>query len=207
MNDKPIMGSIRQLTQAPVDTERLLRLSRAVADRDWSEFSMRVPAEPQRDADLVLSAAADELSVLRARLATKCSCEFAPHTDEAEFEPDTVVEWCAFHADLRDSDEDHRQRWARADKRADALTKMVRDSLWAEIDTAPRDGTEILIWRKSWPAAYVAKWHRGNEDEPDGWLLDPLAAGPGEDEAFLGYAEDIHNGCMPTHWAPKPEVA
>lgn len=145
------------------------------------------------------------VEALRSRLETKCACEFTRQAAEIEDAPDTIVEWCAFHADLRDSDEAHRQQWARADKRADALARHVRANSWPPIDTAPKDGTEILIWRAGWACAYVAKWHRGCEDEPDGWLLDPLAAGPGEDETFLGYAEDIHSGCMPTHWAPKPE--
>ena len=34
--------------------ERLLELSVAVAQQNWGEFTMRVPAELDRDADLVL---------------------------------------------------------------------------------------------------------------------------------------------------------
>jgi len=41
--------------------KRLIALSDAAANRDWNEFSMRVPAEPERDADLVLTSAAQEL--------------------------------------------------------------------------------------------------------------------------------------------------
>ena len=33
---------------------RLKALSTAVAEQNWSEFTMRVPAEPSRDADIVL---------------------------------------------------------------------------------------------------------------------------------------------------------
>ena len=43
---------------------RLRELSQAAADGRWSEFSMRVPAEPERDADLVLQTAANELQRL-----------------------------------------------------------------------------------------------------------------------------------------------
>lgn len=50
----------------PVSTARLRQLAKAVAAADWSEFSMRVPAEPDRDADLVLIDAADEIDRLRA---------------------------------------------------------------------------------------------------------------------------------------------
>ena len=41
--------------------ERLRQLAHAAADGQWREFSMRVPAEPDRDADLVLAKAADEI--------------------------------------------------------------------------------------------------------------------------------------------------
>ena len=53
-----------------VNTERLRQLARAVTlgREGWSEFSMRVPADPERDADLVLSSAADESEALRAEL-------------------------------------------------------------------------------------------------------------------------------------------
>lgn len=47
-------------------TTRLRELSKAIADGNRNELTMRVPAEPERDADLVLSTAADELTRLRA---------------------------------------------------------------------------------------------------------------------------------------------
>lgn len=45
------------MARAPLLAERLLELSRAAAAGDRSAFSMRVPAEPDRDADLVLQEA------------------------------------------------------------------------------------------------------------------------------------------------------
>ena len=48
------------------DTKRLRELAHAAADCRWSEFSMRVPADHERDADLVLMNAAEELDRLRA---------------------------------------------------------------------------------------------------------------------------------------------
>jgi hypothetical protein len=50
MNDK-----LRELA------ERLDVLAHAVTEARWSEFSMRIPVEPNRDADCVLSQAAIEL--------------------------------------------------------------------------------------------------------------------------------------------------
>lgn len=50
-------------------TQRLRQLSDAVTREDWKAFSMRVPAEPDRDADLVLMSAADEIERLRVEIA------------------------------------------------------------------------------------------------------------------------------------------
>ena len=57
MNDK-----LRELA------DRLDVLSTAAAECRWSEFSMRIPAEPKRDADLVMASAAVELRAYAAIL-------------------------------------------------------------------------------------------------------------------------------------------
>ena len=49
-------------------TDRLKELAHAAADQNWGEFSMRVPADHARDADLVLLAASKEITSLRAEL-------------------------------------------------------------------------------------------------------------------------------------------
>lgn len=49
-------------------TVRLKQLAHAVADHNWDELSMRIPAEPERDADLVLLRAAKEIESLRATI-------------------------------------------------------------------------------------------------------------------------------------------
>lgn len=46
--------------------QRLIELSNAAADNNWREFSMRVPADESRDADLVLLRAAKLIDHLRA---------------------------------------------------------------------------------------------------------------------------------------------
>lgn len=48
--------------------ERLDVLAHAVTEANWSEFSMRVPVEPNRDADLVMASAAIELRTYAAIL-------------------------------------------------------------------------------------------------------------------------------------------
>ena len=46
--------------------KRLRELSEAAARGDWNEFSLRVPAEKDRDADFVLLQAADKIAALEA---------------------------------------------------------------------------------------------------------------------------------------------
>lgn len=48
-----------------VSTKRLREIAHAIADGNANELTMRVPAEPGRDADLVVMSAADELDRLR----------------------------------------------------------------------------------------------------------------------------------------------
>jgi hypothetical protein len=53
---------------------RLKALSTAVAEQKWSEFTMRVPAEPSRDADIVLQRSAmalERLDVVEQQLANR----------------------------------------------------------------------------------------------------------------------------------------
>ena len=62
------------------------------------------------------------------------------------------------------------------------------------IDTAPKDGSFILVWCAEWrdPPWHVARW----ENEPDAddggfwWVLDEV------------FSDDISD---PTHWAPLPD--
>ncbi len=81
---------------------------------------------------------------------------------------------------------------------------------WLPISEAPRDGTEILIWRAGWDYAPLAKWGENTRaDEPFyGWVLHesvyPVCAC---EEGFLGWNEDIEDGHMPTHWLPAPSAA
>jgi hypothetical protein len=57
------------ITHTQVNTDRLRQLAHCAADGKWSEFYMSIPPRPDRDADLVLSAAADEIDRLRAEVA------------------------------------------------------------------------------------------------------------------------------------------
>lgn len=72
---------------------------------------------------------------------------------------------------------------------------------WQPIETAPKDGTEIIAWgirfgswgytedRKCWTGV---KWDRGNWERPGNWF---------ETRATPQYSA----GFKPTHWMPLPE--
>lgn len=74
------------------------------------------------------------------------------------------------------------------------------------INSAPRDGTWILIMRPEWDQAVVAKWGEygyaeGSEGEVlmFGWIFrDPGLLMGGMECGFLGWQEDAD--AMPTHW-------
>ena len=90
------------------------------------------------------------------------------------------------------------------------LGELEAKHQWQPIETAPKDGTEIFIFRVGWPWAPVAKWtdYPGNpvldENEQDtwmcGWLFDEWFT-PGNEDGWLGWSDDE----MPTHWMPLPE--
>lgn len=78
--------------------------------------------------------------------------------------------------------------------------------VWRPIETAPRDGTEILIWRDGIAAAPVAKWEFCGDEVGFLWVFDEAIC-IGVDCGNLGWADDIEDGAMPTHWSPIPAAA
>lgn len=82
---------------------------------------------------------------------------------------------------------------------------------WQPIETAPKDGTPIVLGKANWLVFPKARWLMCDGDEASffAWVFDdeysPCLV-PNEDGGnILGWAEDIENGCMPTHWMPLPE--
>ena len=85
---------------------------------------------------------------------------------------------------------------------------------WQPIETALKDGTEIIIFKQGWVNAPVGKWaeYGGNPvigfDGEDcymwGWEFDEFTC-YGYEDGFLGWDEDIQENNMPTHWMPLPE--
>lgn len=85
---------------------------------------------------------------------------------------------------------------------ADALEEAGR---WLPIESAPKDGTKILIWRDGWLYAPVA-WREvidGEDGSFGAWIFDDgLCLGLAE--GVLGWQEDFDEDSMPTHWQPLP---
>jgi len=80
-------------------------------------------------------------------------------------------------------------------------------SPWRDIESAPKDGTWIFIYRDNWHGAIKAKWGEidGVDELFTGWVFQDEFLCIGCAEGCLGYNEDIEDGYMPTHWMPLPE--
>lgn len=97
---------------------RLYELSQAAANGRWSEFSMRVPADFEHDADLVLQTAANELQRLDSAL-----------REHMQLTRDAVAMCDALRAQLREIE-----------------SAPVRQPIrWRPISEAPK-GREVVVW-------------------------------------------------------------
>ena len=73
---------------------------------------------------------------------------------------------------------------------------------WQPIETAPKDGTRVLVWSDElYLKPYIAWWgvdanHPEHEPDQFEWLT-----GDGDDWS-TGY---YYTPCAPTHWQPLPE--
>lgn len=69
-------------------------------------------------------------------------------------------------------------------------------SKWMDIETAPKDGTVILVYPGTWDySASPAKW---NEDQ---YAKKPRPFWDRSDAITVGW----NRGRVPTHWIPMPE--
>ena len=57
---------------------------------------------------------------------------------------------------------------------------------WREIETAPKDGREVLVYDETFHTIEIAGWHVDDYDE-GGWQTGDFGT------------------CEPTHWMPLPE--
>lgn len=80
--------------------------------------------------------------------------------------------------------------------------KAERDALlearaWRPFSTAPKDGSEIMVWRED-SGVFIALFTNSHvdDDDDDNYSGDPCW--------FSDSGEDL-TGCLPTHWMPLPE--
>lgn len=75
---------------------------------------------------------------------------------------------------------------------------------WQPIETAPKDGSWIVLGRHSWTVLPVARWGEVFDGEWafDAWLLADPTLCLGVDDGVLGWADDHESDAMPTHWMP-----
>lgn len=102
-----------------------------------------------------------------------------------------------------------------------AVKEMVRKAFhanihieWQPIKTAPKDGTQIIIYKKGWDQAPVAYWGEYPDNPIEdanrnhvymcGWNFTEWVT-LGMDDGFLGWQEDIVDDVMPDFWMPLPD--
>lgn len=84
--------------------------------------------------------------------------------------------------------------WEHLHDQARAAIAVVRAQAWQLIETAPKDGTVILIADSR--AVYAAFWNGKHEPNFPWRFVDPS-----EDDGFNGWMGDKFG---PTHWMPLP---
>jgi hypothetical protein len=77
---------------------------------------------------------------------------------------------------------------------------------WQPIETAPKDGTRVILWRGfisfgEWPEMIIAQWDDGAWRWPDP-RENPSTHGEWADYDLMDGYEDADS---PTHWMPLPD--
>ncbi len=75
---------------------------------------------------------------------------------------------------------------------------------WQSIETAPKDGTAVMVYKSGWGVAVLAKWAECPDGNFNGWLAEDDGKFPGSlSDGFIGYEEEAD--IMPTHWIAPPK--
>ena len=81
--------------------------------------------------------------------------------------------------------------------RVGLLEVLLADQEWRPIETAPKDGTKVLVYDESYGLPQKAWFGKDHFDEEhEGWLF-----GDGDDYSCGLYFTPIN----PTHWMPLPK--
>ncbi len=75
---------------------------------------------------------------------------------------------------------------------------------WQTIDSAPKDGTWIIIARSEWKIFPKARWEDvdGDDNSFKAWVFADAYTTLGVDDGMLGWQDDYDSDVMPTHWIP-----
>lgn len=101
---------------------------------------------------------------------------------------------------LPDAEAEHKARAA-------VLARMAgKVPTWQPIESAPKDGSWIIIANAKWDKYPKAKRDVIYEDVGVfyGWVFEDDQICFGVDSGTLGWNEDVADGDMPTHWMPLP---
>lgn len=85
-----------------------------------------------------------------------------------------------------------------------ALVSSSTPSPWKDIESAPKNGTEILVWRRD-ASVFIVRWEWAGDVVPKDRSGDPIED---YDEEFHGWWSDAYGWQQgidtPTHWMPLP---
>lgn len=87
------------------------------------------------------------------------------------------------------------------------LERELAARQWQPIETAPKDGTEIIVWRED-AGTFMARWI-----EPANFLTEKEIENWSEHDVWEPdwfYADFVSGGRLepgPTHWTPLPQKA
>jgi hypothetical protein len=89
-----------------------------------------------------------------------------------------------------------------------AIRQLLSATEWKPIETAPKDGTEILCWREDCDV-FMARWSCAVMFMTDSEIEESGMSDEDLHEMDWFYADFIHGGRLddaPTHWLPLPYI-
>lgn len=94
-----------------------------------------------------------------------------------------------------------------ADELDAALTQLEGQEGWQPIETAPKDGSLVLLWGDASLTEAAVGWWSGEKNYPWAFIdsterVEPLCCDHAAEDLVLPNAFSAENG--PTHWMPLP---
>lgn len=120
--------------------ERLRQIANAIADHNMPELTMRIPAEPDRDADLVVMRAANEIELLRAKLEMR-ETTLALRTEESDLWENKCGE-LEKEIELLRAERDY---WEKNANEMNAHWKKIVEELTAKVARLEGENTHTLV--------------------------------------------------------------